>query len=134
MGNAVIGLPFALAAFLIAMAGAVPQRASARQLAVRFAVALAVALAATLAVDAVGQVLASALDDVAMALRWLDADVALQGAVVLLYVVGLGGLHLAVRSMERALARRRCRVRRCVRDGRGARRVIAGEILVRGAW
>ncbi len=134
MGHAVIGLPFALAAFLIAMAGTAPQRASASQLVVRFAGALAVAFTATLAVDAIGRVLASALHDVALALRWLDADVAMQGAVVLLYVVGLGGLHLAVRATERALARRRCKVRRCVRDGRGARRVIAGEILVRGAW
>lgn len=134
MGPAVIGLPFALAAFLISMASAAPQRASARRLAVRFAAALAVAFTATLAVDAIGRVLASALHDVALALRWLDAGVALQGAVALLYVVGLGGLHLAVRSTERALARRRCKVRRCVRDGRGARRVIAGEILVRGAW
>lgn len=134
MSQAVVGLPFALAAFLITMASAALQVASARQLAVRFAVALAVAWTLTLAVDAVGQVLASALREMSLALRWLDAGAAVQGAVALLYVVGLGGLHVTVRALERALARRRCKVRRCVRDGRGARRVIAGEILVRGAW
>lgn len=124
---------FAVAALLVWMAGArcAPR---ARRFAARLPVAVAMAMAATLAMAALSGALASVLQRAASALRWLDGAALVQAGEGLLWVVALGGLHLAARATEHALTRPSGKVRRCARDGWRARRVIAGEILVRGAW
>lgn len=122
-----------LAALLAWMAGA--RRAPlARPLSSRLLVAAPVAVAATLAIEALSGAQARVLERGAAAVQWLDGAALARAGAVLLYVVALGGLHLAARATEHALARRCCKVRRCIRVGWRSRRVIAGEILVRGAW
>lgn len=128
------GVNFALAALLVLMGGGLARVRSGGALLRRLLAAVVAAYVTTLLVNTTRIVIAIALHHGALRVGQLDAGELHRAEGIAVYLVGLCALHLGAQAAERALARRRVRsrrrVRNCVRQGAGARRVLSGEILV----